>query len=171
MTLSKKGQSAFDAYSRYIQDLELFDHPANADGVLTSLMIRRVVPLLGGPTPKGERATQVEKQAALDFLKTIPAACLNELPELLEKAFSSQEKENLRRARSSIKKFHSRLEAWGYFHAKEEIKKSRHEILEENQHKKISFIALLGRHEKTGITKTESILPTVMIERKERFMP
>lgn len=155
MTLSKKDQSAFDAYSRYIQDLRLSDHSANADRVLTSLMIRRVVPLLGGPTPTGERATQVEKQAMLDFLMTISAAYLNELPELLEKAFSSQEKGSLRRARSIIKKFHSYLKTWGYFHKKEEVKKSRHEILEENQHKKNQFHSPTGQarkdwHNKNG---------------------
>jgi hypothetical protein len=155
MTLSKKDQSAFDAYSRYIQDLRLSDHSANADRVLTSLMLRRVVPLLGGPTPKGERATQVEKQAMLDFLMTISAACLNELPELLEKAFSSQEKGNLRRARSSIKKFYSHLKTWGYFHEKEEVKKSRHEILKENEHKKNQFHSPAGQarkdwHNKNG---------------------
>lgn len=155
MTLSKTDQSAFDAYSRYIQHLRLSDRPANTDGMLTSLIIRRVVPLLGGPTPKGERATQDEKQVALDFLMTIPAACLNELPEILGKAFSSQEKENLRRARSIIKKFHSQLETWSYFHTKEEAKKSRHDILEENQHKKNQFHSPNGKprkdwHNKNG---------------------
>lgn len=107
--------SAYAAYSRYKSFLEISCQNKNAINVLNSILIRRLIPQIGGPAPIGKRTTPEEQEAGFNFLKTAPAHIFENGDNLLEQAFTEEEKGSLRRARHVIKKFIQQLEVWGYF--------------------------------------------------------
>ncbi|MBD2261083.1 hypothetical protein [Pseudanabaena sp. FACHB-2040] len=136
--------SVFDAYDRYVQGLRASNPSSNEDSILTSLLVRRLIPVIGGPVPKGQRATPFEQQVALDYLKTIPAIKLKDAPILIEQAFTPEEKGGLRRARSIVNQFCQRLEEWRYFLPEKEKK----QVLEDNRHKIGMFHSPAGQSRK-----------------------
>jgi hypothetical protein len=106
---------AFDAYERYVHALQEPDKSRNISNILRSLLLRRFIPKIGGICPKGNRSTAWEVQEGIEFLKKLPSNELVNAPTIIEQAFSDEEKEDRRKARSVIKQFIDQLKDWGYF--------------------------------------------------------
>lgn len=74
---------------------------------LTSVILHYLVPALGGPTPKGKRMSEEERQEAYDFLDSVPMEEIREVLETLEDALkeSRLSKDSCRVYLSVVKKW------------------------------------------------------------------
>lgn len=97
----------------------------NNDRMLTSVLVRYLIPAFGGPSPKGKRATGEEIKLATDYLQKLTPNHLLKAPQILEESFEKYEvdKNNRRIFRSILKKFVEWSEHKGYF--KETVKSAK----------------------------------------------
>jgi hypothetical protein len=111
-----KISSPLNLYSIYTDYLAASEG-VNNDKMLTSVLVRYLVPAFGGPSPKGKRATSEEIKLAIDYLQQLTPNHLFQAPQVLEETFEKYEvdKNNRRIFRSILKKFVEWSERKGYF--------------------------------------------------------
>lgn len=95
--------TTFHVYERYIASTK----SPSKESMLKSALVRFCIPFLGGPKPKGLRASQLEISEGINFLKEVPTSQICLLPTISEQAFDSLEVngQTKRNARSHIKAF------------------------------------------------------------------
>lgn len=116
--------TAFDVYVMYTNFLRDENRGDSAERMLKSGLIRFLIPAIGGPSPKGIRATADEVYAGLEYLKNLPPQKVRDFPEIMQEAFDAKDldKETQRRLRSYIKQFTDWVVKRGYC---EEVKRKQ----------------------------------------------
>lgn len=118
--------TAFSIYTEYLTEVK----GINSDRMLTSILVRYLIPALGGQTPKGKRATSDEIRSAIDYLKQVHPRLLLDAPKKVEEAFEQQgvNSKNRKTFRSILKNFVDWVANKGYSTIQEqESNEEKHE--------------------------------------------
>lgn len=104
--MPEQKQTLFEAYQAYCALLDKEGRQTEVQSLKT-VIIRYLVPSLGGPRPKHRRATSEDIQTALDYLKTLTPDLLSNARAPLEAEFDRSEMNDQQR-----KPLRSRIQGW-----------------------------------------------------------
>lgn len=125
MTLTTE-LTVFDIFTQYEELLLSSQKSPNASSILKSALIRFFIPAVGGPVPRGSRATTAEVQSGLEYLKQVIPEQLENAINLIEEALPAKNFE--RRTQSVIKQFIQQAKDWGYFEKPQPVAETKVEF-------------------------------------------